>query len=109
MQQRAAEEQAALVPAVPLTASPTAEGGISLTTSGGSVSPGCSPLPSGALPPSLLSWVIPRSEVEYQRRPNGELAVLGEGARWAVGAELWLVGLPYAAACMCGCSPPGRQ
>ena len=84
MQQRAAEEQACLAPALSITTSPTGEGGISLPTSGSSISPSGSPLPSATLPASLLSWVIPRGEVEYQRRPDGELAVLGEGARWAV-------------------------
>lgn len=80
MQQRAAEEQACLVPALSITTSPPGEGGISLPTSGSSISPSGSPLPSATLPASLLSWVIPRGEVEYQRRPDGELAVLGEGA-----------------------------
>ena len=29
----------------------------------------------------LQAWLIPPEEVTYLKRPNGELAVLGQGAR----------------------------
>lgn len=32
------------------------------------------------------AWLIPPGELKYLERRNGELAVLGEGARWASGA-----------------------
>ena len=34
-------------------------------------------------PCAVQEWLIPAEEVRYLRRPNGELAVLGEGARCA--------------------------
>lgn len=37
-------------------------------------------MPAMLARPMPQAWLIPASQVEYQRRPNGELAVLGEGA-----------------------------
>lgn len=50
-------------------------------TSGSSSTP--SRLVSATLPPSLMEWVIPASAIEYLRRSDGSLQLLGEGARWA--------------------------
>ena len=76
MRQREREDQAPLE--VPLAASPARTSG-SLSLSGSlSISGGLEP---AALPASLQAWLIPRSAVEYQRRADGQLAVLGEGAR----------------------------
>ncbi len=48
----------------------------------------CAPLrPSTSLLPNCSThaaqqeWVIPPEEIHYLKRPNGELFVLGEGAR----------------------------
>lgn len=76
MRHREREDQVA--PELPVSASP------SRTSCSGSLSCSLSTgLEAAALPASLQAWLIPRSAVEYQTRQDGQLAVLGEGARWA--------------------------
>lgn len=63
----------------------TATGGTSGTSASHPTSSGASTPPASivfaALPAALSSWVVPRTAVVYQHRPDGSLHVLGEGAR----------------------------
>ncbi|PRW59527.1 Serine threonine- kinase CTR1 [Chlorella sorokiniana] len=72
----------ALQEAAELTGSPadtSASGG----HSSGSGSAGSAPAMSqllAALPQALQQWVVPRAEIEYSKKPDGSLRLLGEGA-----------------------------
>lgn len=78
LQHRALQEAAELTGSL---ASTTASGGRSSSHSGGAA-PSMSQL-LAALPSALQQWVVPHSEIEYLKKPDGSLYILGEGARWA--------------------------
>jgi hypothetical protein len=61
-----------------LTASTVSSSRSRTATSGGSSTH--SQRAAASLPPSLQEWVIPPGDIEYLRRPDGSLCLLGEGA-----------------------------
>lgn len=81
LQHRALQEAAELTGS---PASTSASGGRSSGSGGASSALTMSQL-LAVLPQTLQQWVVPRAEIEYSKKPDGSLYVLGEGARWAGG------------------------
>lgn len=103
----------ALQEAAELTGSPASTSQSGGRSSGSAGSATTTSQLMAVLPPALQQWLVPRSEIEYFKKPDGTLHLLGEGARWAGGAgpegnawgRHWLASGSAAA---CGRAAPGR-